>query len=113
LQWFRALHPVDRLEPLRIRHRNGVLGERSTGLPGGVAQRPERKFGLNCPKAAQLPGEKIELERARATVPRNDRRPHFFLGCDIHAYFQMDVALFLSRFTTVLTPLAGTADPRI
>jgi hypothetical protein len=58
-------------------------------------------------------GEKIELERARATVPRNDRRPHFFLGCDIHAYFQMDVALFLSRFTTVLTPLAGTADPRI
>jgi len=58
-------------------------------------------------------GEKIELERARATVPRNDRRPHFFLGCDIHACFQMDVALFLSRFTTVLTPLAGTADPRI
>jgi hypothetical protein len=58
-------------------------------------------------------GEKIELERARATVPRNDRRPHFFLGCDIHAHFQMEVALFLSRFTKVLTALAGTADPRI
>lgn len=58
-------------------------------------------------------GKKIELERARATVPRNDRRPHFFLSCDIHAYFQMEVALFLRRFTKVLAALAGTADPRI
>jgi hypothetical protein len=45
--------------------------------------------------------------------PAERPTPHFFLGCDIHGYFQMDVVLFLSRFTKVLTAPAGTAGPRI
>ncbi|MEW6511169.1 MAG: endo-1,4-beta-xylanase [Bacteroidota bacterium] len=44
-------------------------------------------------------GEMIELEHARHAIRRRGARKDFFAGCDARGYFQMDVELFLSRFT--------------
>jgi GH35 family endo-1,4-beta-xylanase len=43
--------------------------------------------------------ELIELERARFDIQRRGRRKGFYVGCDARGYFQMDVELFLERFT--------------
>jgi endo-1,4-beta-xylanase len=43
--------------------------------------------------------EKMELEKAQFDIRRRGYRPAFFFGCDARAYFQMNVQLFLSRFT--------------
>lgn len=43
--------------------------------------------------------ELMEFERARFDIQRNGYRPEFFIGCDARGYFQMDVELFLERFT--------------
>lgn len=43
--------------------------------------------------------EMLELERSRHLIRQRGRRKDFFIGCDARGYFQMDVELFLSRFT--------------
>ncbi len=44
-------------------------------------------------------GEMAELEKAKFDISRTGYRPGFFIGCDARGYFQMDVELFLFRFT--------------
>jgi GH35 family endo-1,4-beta-xylanase len=48
---------------------------------------------------AMWAGEMIELEAARREIAARGFRPGFFTGCDARGYFQMDVELFLERFT--------------
>jgi endo-1,4-beta-xylanase len=43
--------------------------------------------------------EQIEIEKARHDILQRGRRSDFFIGCDARGYFQMDVELFLDRFT--------------
>ncbi len=65
------------------------------------AENDEARRGLLAQTAlhyALRAGEMIELERARFDIARTSQRPHFFMGCDARAYFQMDVELFLERF---------------
>ncbi|HXX63635.1 MAG TPA: endo-1,4-beta-xylanase [Bacteroidota bacterium] len=44
-------------------------------------------------------GEALELERARFDIRGRGGRRDFFLGCDARGYFQMNVELFLERFS--------------
>lgn len=48
---------------------------------------------------AMWASEMIELEKATLDIARRGRRTDFFTGCDARGYFQMDVELFLERFT--------------
>lgn len=48
---------------------------------------------------AMWASEKIELEKAEFDIERAGYRKNFFVGCDARGYFQMDVEIFLSRFT--------------
>ena len=48
---------------------------------------------------AMWASEMIELEKAAFDIVRRGRRKDFFTGCDARGYFQMDVELFLERFT--------------
>jgi endo-1,4-beta-xylanase len=48
---------------------------------------------------AMRASEGIELEKASFDIARRGSRKDFFIGCDARGYFQMDVELFLSRFT--------------
>ncbi|MCI0699192.1 endo-1,4-beta-xylanase [candidate division KSB1 bacterium] len=60
------------------------------------------KCGALAQKAlyfAMWASEKIELEKAQYDINKIGNRPNFFIGCDARGYFQMDVELFLSRFT--------------
>jgi GH35 family endo-1,4-beta-xylanase len=60
------------------------------------------KCGLYAQKAlgyAMHASEMIELEKAEFDIKRIGYRPDFFIGCDARGYFQMDVEIFLERFT--------------
>jgi endo-1,4-beta-xylanase len=48
---------------------------------------------------AMRASEGIELEKAAFDIRRRGQRKDFFIGCDARGYFQMDVELFLDRFT--------------
>jgi GH35 family endo-1,4-beta-xylanase len=48
---------------------------------------------------AMWASEMIELDHARFAIRTRGYRPDFFTGCDARGYFQMDVELFLERFT--------------
>ncbi len=58
--------------------------------------------GLLAQKAlghAMHASEKLELEKAEYDIRNIGFRPDFFIGCDARGYFQMDVELFLEKFT--------------
>jgi endo-1,4-beta-xylanase len=65
-----------------------------------------RNDGMLCGSYAQKSlgyamhaSELIEIEKAESDVQRRGYRPDFFIGCDARGYFQMDVEIFLERFT--------------
>jgi endo-1,4-beta-xylanase len=62
--------------------------------------------GLKCAALSQMAllyalraAESIELEHSRFDIKRNGYRTDFYIGCDARGYFQMDVEMFLERFT--------------
>lgn len=65
-------------------------------------QNDARRCGELSQKAlyyAMWGGEKMELEKAWFDISRQAYRSDFFIGCDARGYFQMDVDVFLERFT--------------
>ncbi len=65
-------------------------------------QADSQKCGALAQKAlyyAMWGGEKMELEKAWFDIAKQPYRPDFFIGCDARGYYQMDVDLFLERFT--------------
>lgn len=65
-------------------------------------QNDARRCGDLAQKAlyyAMWGGEKMELEKAWFDISRQAYRSDFFIGCDARGYFQMDVDVFLERFT--------------
>lgn len=50
---------------------------------------------------AMWTGEMIELESARTAIRTRGYRERFYTGCDARGYYQMDVELFLSSFSSL------------
>ncbi|HRS91568.1 MAG TPA: endo-1,4-beta-xylanase [Candidatus Marinimicrobia bacterium] len=74
-------------------YEDAVKSQASPAICGDYAQR--------ALSYAMLVGEKMELEKADFEIRKIGYRPHFFIGCDSRAFYQMDPELFMERFSEV------------